>query len=163
MKSNRNLQELGQKGSYARAYSPNNPPPYPVTSVDGKTGAVSTGIQVSGKYEYLCVIDASFQESSETDPVFTGKIWWETLTDKPILSQPDTRPFWMAVHSGTYKVGGFLANTGDSMHFFIPFYMSLSLDDILVFGMSNKNTPRNLSAIRMESIFPSYVLLPPSV
>lgn len=38
------------EGGTGDAYSPDNPPPYPVTSVNGKTGAVTIDVDTSGMY-----------------------------------------------------------------------------------------------------------------
>lgn len=38
------------EGGTGDAYSPDNPPPYPVTSVNGKTGAVTIDVDTSGLY-----------------------------------------------------------------------------------------------------------------
>lgn len=57
-----------------RQYSESNPPPYPVTSVNGQTGAVTIPVSSTGKKSHTVTVNTSFVNSSYITAYSAGGI-----------------------------------------------------------------------------------------
>ena len=111
------VQEAGQ-----RVYSPNNPPPYPVTSVNGMDGAVNVRL-----YTHIVTLRGNFDEGkteSDIDPFgvldiriavqSTDRLVWSYVTSIPEGIYP---LFYSGSGQNGYRLllTGSLSNTGDRL------------------------------------------------
>lgn len=72
-------------GKADTAYGPNNPPPYPVTSVNGKTGAVTVD-SGSKPVQYMVTVSPSWSQNS------TSKLYSTSFTVGGLLASYSTSP-----------------------------------------------------------------------